>query len=316
MHLLMNRVFSLLVLMLTAFLAGCEEDIMLDIPEGEEMLVVEGHIEQGTPPVILLTRSVPVFSSISKEAIAQSFVHEAQVVVSTTGRSFSLKEVSSASFTVDQKRLLSEQFSIPPHMLQPGSGYLFYIYTADELLGEAGKSYALEISYKGKLITSSTTIPHPNPLETIWTVPHPDPAQDSLVTLMYRYKDPDTLGNSVRYFTKRNSEPFYPGPLTSVFNDELINGGILSFPLERGEPKGQQEVDMTTYGFFGKGDTITIRWCAIDLPHYRFWLTLESEQNNNGSPIGTPNITNSNINGGLGIWGGYGVSYHRIVVDK
>ncbi len=304
-----------LVLLLATLLTGCEENLTLDIPEGEALLVVEGHIEQGAPPIVVLTRSVPVLSSFSEEALAGSYVHNAQVAVTTADRTYMLEEVSSASFTPAMRQQVAEQFSVPPEKLIPTDGFVFYIYTSAELKGEIGQSYRLRISHEGSVLTAATTIPQLNPLEALWTVPHPDPQQDSLVTLMYRYQDPDTVGNSIRYFTKRNQEPFYPGLLTSVFNDELINGGNISFPLDRGEPKGQQEVNVDTYSYFSRGDSITVRWCAVDLPHYRFWYTLESEQNNNGSPVGTPNITRSNVKGGLGIWGGYGVTYHTIVVE-
>ncbi|SIQ94399.1 DUF4249 family protein [Pontibacter lucknowensis] len=308
------RIRNLLSLVLFTFLVSCEESLTIDIPAGQEQLVVEGHIEQGAPPVVVLTRSMPVFSGFSPADIEASFVHGAQVEVSIAGKSYTLKEVPAAAFWPGLRRVVSEQYAIPENQLTSNSNFIFYVYTSDELRGEIGKSYQLRISHEGRVLTSSTTIPHLNPLQELFLQPHPDPRQDSLFTLFYRYRDPDTLGNSVRYFTKRNSEPFYPGYFTSVFNDELINGvQNLSFPLDRGEPRGR-DVDLDTYSYFGKGDTITVRWAAIDLDHYRFWYTLENERNNNGSPIGSANTTRSNINGGLGVWGGYGVTYHQIVV--
>ena len=304
-----------ILLFLLSLLAACEENLSIDIPEGQEQLVVEGHIEQGAPPVVVLTRSVPVFARSYPADIEAGFVHGAQVVVSSGGKSYTLKEVPAAAFWPQLRRVVSEQFAIPADSLSGGSNFIFYVYTSEELLGEVGKSYQLRISHEGRVVTASTTIPNLNPLQELFLKSHPDPSQDSLFTLFYRYQDPDTLGNSIRYFTKRNSEPFYPGYFTSVFNDELINGvQDLSFPLDRGEPRGQ-DVDLETYSYFGKGDTIVVRWAAIDIEHYRFWYTLENERNNNGSPIGSPNTTRSNINGGMGVWGGYGVTYHRIVVE-
>ncbi|MBD1396151.1 DUF4249 family protein [Pontibacter sp. JH31] len=309
------RSTNFFLLILIPFFLACEENLTIAIPAGQEQLVVEGHIEQGAPPVVVLTRSVPVFAGATPADIEASFVHGAQVVVSHAGKSYTLKEVPVAAFWPQLRRVVSEQYGIPEERLASGSDFIFYVYTSEELLGEIGKSYQLRISHEGRVLTSSTTIPNLNPLEGLFLEPHPDPAKDSLFTLYYRYRDPDTLGNSVRYFTKRNSEPFYPGYFASVFNDELINGvQNLTYPLDRGEPRGQ-EVDLDTYSYFGRGDTIVVRWASIDLAHYRFWLTLENERNNNGSPIGSPNTTRSNIIGGLGVWGGYGVTYHRIVVE-
>lgn len=302
-------------LLLVLFLFGCEEEIILDLPAGEELLVVQGHIEQGSQPIVVLTRSVPVFNSTTKQELEASFVHGAQIMVRTKDQEYTLKELPASAFTPELKRLLSEQFAVPPIQLQPGSNFVFYVYTSDELKGEVGKSYGLHVRYENQVLNATTTIPQLNPLTELFVVPHPDPAEDSLVSIYYSYNDPDTLGNSVRYFTKRNSEPFYAGLLTSVFNDELINGATsLTFPLGRGIPQGQ-ELDLETAGYFGRGDTVIIRWAAIDLPHFRFWSTLESERSSNGSPIGSPNITRSNIKGGLGIWGGYGVTYHAVIIE-
>lgn len=304
-----------ILLVLVFLLFSCEEEVVLDLPEGEELLVVQGHIEQDAPPLVVLTRSVPVFKNTSSSDLKMSFIHGAQVTVSTGSKSYDLQELSITSFTPDLKRLLEEQFAVPPSLLEPGSGFEFFIYTTDELKGETGNSYRLEIGHGGRKLSASTTIPQLNPLTELFIVPHPDPKEDSLVSVYYRYKDPDTLGNSVRYFTKRNNEPFYAGLLTSVFNDELINGAAsLTFPLGRGIPQGQ-EIDQITAGYFGRGDTVTIKWAAIDLAHFRFWSTLESERSSNGSPIGSPDITRSNIKGGLGIWGGYAATYHTIIVD-
>ncbi|WP_460922352.1 DUF4249 family protein [Pontibacter brevis] len=296
-------------------LFSCEQDLNLILPEGEEKIVVEGHIEQGTPPVVVLTRSVPVFSDLSVEALEQSFVHDAQVTVSSQGQMYALREIASPAFSKELRQVVSLQFGIPAAQLRRNSGFLFYIYTTDELIGETGQNYRLHISQEGRELTATTTIPQLNPIDSLWTVPHANQTQDSLRVLYYRYTDPDTLGNSIRYFTKRNSEPFFPGLFTSVFNDELVNGRTISFPLDRGEPKGQADINEELYSYFGVGDTVVVRWASIDLPHYRFWYSLENEQNSNGSPIGTPNITQSNIKGGLGIWGGYGVTYHSIIIE-
>ncbi|GAB3814568.1 DUF4249 family protein [Pontibacter rugosus] len=310
----MNKLQFFFALLNLALLSSCEEDITIDLPKGEEKLVVEGHIEQGAPPIVILTRTVPVFSSISLESLQESFVHNAEVTVSADGKTYTLNEVPSVAFSEDFKQALSVQFGVNPALLQASGNFIFYVYTTDELVGEVGKGYRLQINYEGRTLSAVTTIPQLNPIDSVWTVPHPDPAQDSLRTLYYRYADPDTIGNSIRYFTKRNNEPFYPGLFASVFNDELVNGSTIDYPLDRGEPKGQTEINEDLYSYFGKGDTVTIRWAAIDLPHYRFWSSLEAEQNSNGSPIGSPNITRSNINGGLGVWGGYGVTYHTIII--
>lgn len=311
----MAKVTYIILLLSSILLFGCEEDLTLNIPAGEEQIIVEGHIEQGFSPFVVLTKTQPLFTDFTNQAIEEAFVRDAEVVVVHNGKEFLLSEFDASMLSNSQKEILKLQFGIPESLLRTGSTYPFYVYTTDKLKGELGESYALKIRYKDQVLSSTTTIPQLNPLDSLWTEPHPDPKLDSLKILYYRYIDPDTIGNSVRYFTKRNQESYYPGLFGSVFNDELINGGVVIFPLDRGEARGQAELNRDLYGYFGRGDTVTVRWSAIDLAHFRFWNTLESEQNSNGSPIGSPNTTRSNIEGGLGVWGGYASTYHTIIID-
>jgi hypothetical protein len=308
--------FRLFCLIFLPFLWSCETDMTLDLPEGKAKIVVEGHIEQDAPPIVVLTRSVPIFSGFKTEDIEAAFVHDAQVFVSVGSQEFALQEVNSDNLPPSLLNLIGEQYGFTK---DPASGKLsfrFYFYTTSQLLGKTGTNYKLRIQADGETLTASTSIPYLIPIDSLWTKPHADPKNDSLVMLWYRYRDPDTLGNNARYFTKRNREPFYPGYFASIFTDEFINGAAkIDFPLARGESKGSKP-DMATYGYFRKGDTITVKWCSLDYQHYQFWLSLENDFNSRGNPFGAPVAIQSNIKGGLGIWGGYGVTYHRLVVPK
>lgn len=131
--------------------------------------------------------------------------------------------------------------------------------------------------------------------------------------LQVRFKDVPGEANYARYFTKRNSEPFYPGYFASVFNDSFLEGQAVEFALPRGQDRNDT-INNDTYSYFWHGDTIEVKWCSIDRPHYDFWTTLESDQNNQGNPFGMPTRIMSNVEGGLGIWGGYGASYSKLIV--
>src|SRR5690349_6177434 len=73
------RAWPLLLLAPLLLLTSCEQAIELDLPTGEEQIVVEGHIEPGQPPVVVLTRSVPVFAPLDAATLAGSLVHGARV---------------------------------------------------------------------------------------------------------------------------------------------------------------------------------------------------------------------------------------------
>lgn len=313
--------YRLLHLFLLGMLAGvgfsCEENLTLELPTGEARIVVQGHIQQDASPFVMLARSVPILAPASPEVFLNSLVRQASVSVTVDGRTYPLREVPVSQVPPDQLQLLAELYSLPAGTIpNQGPDLPFYLYTNPDLKGETGKLYRLRIEHEGETLTAVTSIPHLNPLDSLWFRPHPDPQNDTLLTLWYRYNDPDTLGNSVRYMTKRNQEPFYPGYFTSVFNDELANGKpYIDFPLERGHPKSAI-LDEETYSYFRKGDTVTVRWAAIDLPHYQFWFSLEADYNSNGNPFGSPIKVRSNVQGGLGIWGGYGTTYHYIIAPR
>lgn len=292
--------------------SGCEEDIELNIATGEEQLIVQGHIEQEAPPLVFLTRTVPVFAGTEPAKLAAAFVHGATVTVNHGSQSVTLREILVRNLPAAQQQVFAEQFGIDLATVNNSLNIPFSVYTTPDLKGELGQPYGLRIEAEGKILTATTTIPHRAPLDSLWFAPHPNPANDSLVTLWYRYHDPDTLGNNIRYFTSRNREPFYPGYYTSVFTDDFVNGQYINFPLERGHPKSAR-VDNDTYSYFQRGDTVQVKWAAVDYPHYRFWFTLEADRASNGNPFGFPTTIRSNINGGLGIWGGYAISKHVVV---
>jgi hypothetical protein len=46
----------------------------------------------------------------------------------------------------------------------------------------------------------------------------------------------------------------------------------------------------------------------------RFWRGLVRQAGTNGNPFAEPMNLVSNINGGLGIWTGYGASYYKVPI--
>jgi len=283
---------------LLLFIISCEKEIELDVPPGEEDIVVYGFIEQDSIPFVALTRSVPAFETIKLEALQDGFVRNAVVTLNNGDTTIQLFE---------------REFSINEY-------FKYYFYTVPFSLlssykGEIGKTYTLKIKAEGKELTAVTTIPQLAPLDSIWTMPHPKKEEDSLVSLWVKYIDPPEAGNFIRFTTKRNSELFFPGYFESVFDDGLINGKSFSFSLPRGQDR-DTDIDHDNFSYFGKGDTVIVNWSAIDKAHHDFWNTFEIDRNGSGNPFGSPVQIISNVEGGLGIWGGYAASYYTIIIPK
>lgn len=299
--------------------ASCETDITLDIPQPEPKIVVEGYIEIDLPPFISITRTIPFYGEIDINELDNFYVNNAFVEVSDGEATVVLQEFCLDELPPALQPLLAELLGVD---LDSTGEYAFNacLYTVPDILtgapafkGVAGKSYSLLIISDEDTVTSVTTIPPIVELDSIFYKPasETDPANDSLVRLYGVITDPPALGNYYRYFTSRNNNDFYPD-FNSVTDDLLFNGLTFEFTLNRAlEP--DEEFDANTYGYFWKGDTIGLRWTTIDFFSYDFWRTLESDSGSDG-PFTSVTIAATNINGGLGIWCGYGTVYYELIV--
>ncbi len=285
--------FSLLLFLL---FSSCEKDISIDLPKPSDQLVVEGRIETGQFPFVILTKNSPYYETFYTKDLGSYFVHGAKITVTELLDGTPVKTDTLQEIILDTL------------------GVKVSVYVSFGIRGTAGRSYSLSVTADGQYVSSVTTVPDSYPLDSIWVKYDVDPSNLQLVKLMCRYTDPPSLGQYVRYFTKRNNEPFYPG-MNSVFDDGVVNGTTFDFPLDRGMNRNAED-NFKDYGFFYKGDTIEVMWCNIDRAHFDFWRTLEFELGSQGNPFAAPIQVQSNIKGGLGIWGGYSTSYKKIIVPE
>lgn len=282
----------LFVIIAFIFFTACQKDVNLNLPAPANEIVVEGTIETGQPPVVVLTKNSPYFGTTYTSQLAQYLVHGANVRVFDGTDTVTLNEINFDT-----------------------AGIQFSAYTTLGMVGQVGKSYQLFVNSNGTSLSSSTTIFTPTPLDSIWSVKDSlVSGRDSLVTLWGRYSDPPQLGNYVRFFTRVNSGPYLTS-FNSVFNDEFINGKKFDSPIPSGiifNDTASQDI----WPDFVRGDTISVKWCAIDYATFNFWRTLESELNSEGNPFASPIDVQGNIKGGLGIWAGYSPSFMTLIVPK
>ncbi len=286
---------------ISLLLASCEKEVKIKLKDGPTQVVVEGAIETGVPPYVILTKSIGFFSSIDLNTLENSFLHGADITVSDGTNTIKLKE-----YTVDT-----------------GAANKFYFYSIDTaattiMKGVDGKTYSLKIVYDGKTYEAVTKVPNPKPMDTIWAG---DPlafgknVPDGAKTVYVNYTDPDTLGNYGLYYTQINSGPLYLSQ--DLYTDEFTNGSQQkNYPLTLGLAPGQQrDGGSDSTGFVFAGDTLTLKWCSIDKPVYDFWKTYVYASNVTGNPFSTPINLKTNIsNGALGVWAGYGTVYSTLIV--
>lgn len=284
------------VLIIFIGLSSCEKNITFKLNEVESSLVVDATVENDQRPQVILTKSFDYFSNIDATLLAESFVHDAEVSISNGVITQQLKEYS----------------------YQIGA-FKIYFYSTDassnSFKGKVNTSYSLLIKSNDKTYTATTTIPPiAKKIDTIFWAPAPFSKDSNNVVLFIRSTDPPGLGNYIRYFTKKNQFPFFPGR-NSVFDDQFIDGTSYQIRVEPGIDRNK--IIPSDSNYFKKGDVVTLKLCNIDKTTFKFWSTWEFAYTSIGNPFSQPNKIIGNINNGaLGAFYGYASDYRTIKIPK
>ena len=297
-------IFSLGVILL----GGCVEEFVPETNEEDQLFVVEGFIEGGEsemPTFVLLTKSVPFFSTIDLNTFNNIFVNDAKVTVNDGTNTVELQEFCLDELPPSTKEAAAEALGFDPDSTT--LNICAYVDLLDLIDRKEGGIYDLKIEVENEVITARTTIPEMVPLFDLrWDDPPGEPS-DTLARLWVTIDDPEEEANFYRYFTEQNNEGLI-APFSSVVDDKFFNGKEFEFPLSKAEPQ-DADFDANTFGWFFRGDSIRIKWMTIDEAHFEFWNTLEFSRNNSG-PFSSYNRVTSNVDGALGVWGGYAVRYY------
>lgn len=290
-------------------LIGCTKSIDFELPEIEQTIVVEATVESGFPPRVILTNSQGYFEAIDSSILSDIFIHDAYVVISDGIESFPLQEINF-------------------------NGVYLYTSLNFAAVGQYGKTYSLSVQVNDKSVYSTTTIPQPLFIDSLWFDKYV--AYDSLGLIGARFSDPDTLGNCYRWFAQRinsytyNYSPPFDNiigtikdsrplpPIGSSTDDKLFNGLSFDFIFPRGEDGLLQGPDDNNVeaGFYKIGDTILVKSTTTTYPIYLYVRAMENAAISEGSIFSSPGNLPYNIQGdGIGIFYGYGVSYDTLICE-
>ena len=263
------------------FLTACNEDTIYNEPQ----LVVEGWIEDGSFPVVILTTTLPISDHYQNfDDIKNHVIKWAKVTVSDGE-----KEVILTGTYKDRYE--------PP-----------YIYTTTDLRGKVGKTYKLTVDYKDFHAEAETVIP---PVATFDKISI-KPTNNGKYKIMATIADPAEEKNYYKIFSRVVPEQgyylsFYP----CIFHDSMpeLHNGIT---ILRGERSNDKEREI----YFDKDDHVLVKLAQVDEEGYRFWKDYEEScafARNPMFPL-KENI-HSNIKGGLGYWCGYGAKEYMVYID-
>ncbi len=297
------KIIKYIVGMLAIILfVSCEDDVTLEFSDYDKKIVVEGKIIESEVPSVFLTWSSGYFDTlnIDIQRVYQLLESEDLTELESVFRSYlvlnAVVTVSDGNITDTLKLGINE--NVFPFIHYVGSGML---------KGETGTQYTLNIKYFGDELSAITSIPEAVPLDSLWFEFRSED-DDSLGYIHGIFDDPTEIGNNYRVFSKtENRDSIFVHPWNSVWNDRNINGEEdVKFILYHGANTTDDQEDRERW-FFKLGETVTVRLCAMDNDHYQFWYSFEQNAGGGGNPFASPAQIATNINGGLGVWGGYGI---------
>lgn len=248
---------------------------------GETQLVVEGWIENGEHPVVMVSESIGVTTNapIDANAMVGHLAKWAKVSISDGEETVILTGMGTADL-------------FPP-----------YMFSSSKITGEVGKTYTLRVEYKDYVATAEATIPEPVPIDTLYI----RTVADSLGTIMCGFTDPSDKENYYKIFTRTKDKDtrFHPSALAQT-TDENLSGYSEMFVYST--QRLLEPIDMPN---IREGDEVEVKLCTMTSELFDFWNRFEIFLTANMvdfRPV-TDNTVHANMHGALGYWAGYGV--HR-----
>lgn len=277
----MRKVLIIIMLLLTA--VSC---IGLKLPQTESCLVLEGWIEDGRYPVVLLTTSVPVSQEKQDlESLDDHVVRWGKITISDGEREIILTGGPDDRF-------------IPP-----------YSYTTARMKGEAGKTYTIKAEYKGMQAVAVTTVPESKELEYL-RVERISGSDDCRIVA--GVKDDRSTKDFYKFFVMREGkDSTFMSSFLGLVNDEILT--------DEGDEvavyNSMSVRDSVLYQYFTCQDVVHVRFTTMDETSWMYWSDFEEIQSLARNPFfPVSNSIRSNVKGGLGYWTGYGSSYYKVSI--
>ena len=272
-------------LLLMALVTACQEDIQ----NVYEEIVVEGWIESGGAPIVMLTKTFTVTT--------QEETDEEGTVVLPWGK----VTVSDGTETVNLTGGYDDRY-FPP-----------YIYSTSRMRGVPGRTYCLTVEYGNRMVTAQTTIPMPDSLEALTVSPCAE--ADSMYQVTAYYNDNPVTKDYYMFFTRifNKESRYYPSflgladdeRLVPYNNKQVVQPGIHVLNSEKNRYKP----------YYHETDSVLIKFAKIDGTTYNIHKAYNEMVALSSNPVFSSDISMpTNIQGGLGFWCGYGVTKYNIVI--
>lgn len=278
----MKRIICLFIAL---YLVSCVKETETNAP-----IVVEGWIENGRPPVVMLHQAIGLnedWDSLS-ECMSEKLIVWGKI---------SLR-------SLDTTVVLTGQ--LDDHYL------LNYRYSTPYMIGQSGREYDIEVEARGQKVQAHTSVPSVVPLDSV--VVKVD--QEPYVNVTAYWTDPGTDNDYYALFYRFKGQVEYVAcGFGTVSDASAVNGALSALVYKNPGSLIDTKSDKM---WFRRDDTVTLKLAHIDSTGYRFWQSFQNSVSSripvfNNSPS---NGLKSNIIGGFGYWCGMGVSEHRLHLEK
>lgn len=301
------------------YVFACQKDVTVTLPTYDEKIVVDGKIETGLPPIIILSTTKDIFSNNSQDAIFGDFISDALIIISNGTISDTLETICSDEIPKDFQEIGYALFGIPPSLM---SKYHICAYSTlnPAFFGEVGKSYSIEIQYQGKKYNASTSIVEPTFLDSVYWKP-----EKNTQNYGYAYAhltDPIDKYNAYLWEVLRLNIGKGDLPIdlkfhktgNPVFDDQFINGNSFEFFYENPRTRRDTSLSEQFRGLYKKNDTVLIKFSSLDKSTFDFLQKKYVQVNTGTNPFSIPLNIPTNVSGGaLGYFCGFSTTYYTLI---
>jgi hemin uptake protein HemP len=302
-------------LFLFLLLFSCSKEVKIDIPGYEQQLVVDGNIEAGGHPIVILSQSANIYSESYITSYVNSFVSDADVKVVVDNDTFQLDYILSTDLPISSQKKLAEMLRIElVELLQ----LPIRVYSSTQLVAQAEKTYELIIDHQGKKYNAKTYLPAPTPLLSVYWKLEPETGEYGYSWA--KLQDPpgqfDAYKWEVRRINKKNGEDLdltFRRGFGAYREDKYFDGLTFEFfyenPLKRKDTTHLEGLKR----YYRIGDSVVVKFSKMDKRTYEFFDKKSAQMESSDNPYSTPiNIPTNMTGGALGIWAGFSPWYDTL----
>lgn len=248
-----------------------------------EELVVEGWIESGHAPVVLVSSTLPVSSDPRPVSdIAEHILRYAEVYIEHDGE----REYLTARLT--------DKFTVGNY------------FTSPSLRGEPGVTYRLHVKWQDFEASAVCTIPEPVAIDSVYMEKAID---DTSYVAKMTFRNDREAGKMYQTFRRVGSSAnLYNAVNFTTLDGALIDSVVvetLMKPIRLG----------INDNFFHRGDTVAVKLATIERPMFDFWRKYADYSNSGGTVFSAPTNVTGNVTGAIGYWAGYGIDIMEIICE-